>query len=97
LSVDDVEGATRCRDSVAALFDDEGFLGEQFGGDRRDPKHYQEWVDRWGPPARDLTWSHAMFVVLSIALKEYDTSNRVGAVTSMSGDDESRENSRRTG
>jgi hypothetical protein len=38
-----------------------------------------------------------MFVVLSIALKEYDTSNRVGAVTSMSGDDESRENSRRTG
>lgn len=74
LAIDDLEGATRCRDSIAALFDDEGFLGEQFGGERRDPKHYQEWVEKWGPPAKDLTWSHAMFVVLSIALDGYAVS-----------------------
>ncbi len=42
----------------------EGRLGEQFGGERRDPEHYREWVERWGPPAKDLTWSHAMYVVL---------------------------------
>ena len=58
----------RCRDWVAARFDDEGRLGEQFGGERRDPEHYREWVERWGPPAKDLTWSHAMYVVLCAAL-----------------------------
>lgn len=45
-----------------------GRLGEQFGGDRRDPTHYAEWLERWGTPAADLTWSHAMFVLLSVEL-----------------------------
>lgn len=62
------EGARRARDWVAAHFDDEGRLGEQFGGERRDKEHYSEWVDRWGPPAADLTWSHAMYVVLCAAI-----------------------------
>ena len=64
LAVGDVDAAHRCRDWVAARFDDKGRLGEQFGGDRRDPEHYREWVARWGLPAKDLTWSHAMYVVL---------------------------------
>jgi len=76
LVADDLDGAKRCRDSIAALFDEEGLLGEQFGGSRRDPKHYQEWVEKWGPPAKDLTWSHAMFVVLSIALQSFDDSRK---------------------
>jgi GH15 family glucan-1,4-alpha-glucosidase len=75
LAIDDVEGAKRCRDSIAALFDGEGLLGEQFGGDRRDPKHYQEWVAKWGPPAKDLTWSQAMYVVLSIELEDIEKSD----------------------
>jgi hypothetical protein len=29
---------------------------------------YREWVDRWGHPARDLLWSHAMYAVLSLEL-----------------------------
>jgi hypothetical protein len=28
---------------------------------------YREWVRRWGHPARDLLWSHAMYVLLALA------------------------------
>jgi GH15 family glucan-1,4-alpha-glucosidase len=86
LEVADLEAARRCRDWVAAHFDDRGRLGEQFGGERRDPEHYREWVDRWGPPAKDLTWSHAMYVVLCAAIADLETSRRGGsALTSPTG------------
>ena len=26
---------------------------------------YEEWFDRWGPPAKELLWSHAMFVIFN--------------------------------
>jgi GH15 family glucan-1,4-alpha-glucosidase len=68
LDVDDVEGAERCREWIASHFDDHGLLGEQYGGDGRDPQHYEEWVNLWGPPAQDLTWSHAMYVILCEAM-----------------------------
>ena len=74
LAVGDVDAAHRCRDWVAAHFDDKGHLGEQFGGERRDPEHYREWVARWGLPAKDLTWSHAMYVVLCAALADHSGS-----------------------
>jgi GH15 family glucan-1,4-alpha-glucosidase len=64
----DTAGARRCRDWISDHFDRLGRLGEQFGGEQRDSVHYREWVERWGPPAQDLTWSHAMYVVLSIAI-----------------------------
>ena len=44
----DLEKANRCLAWVAEHFDDAGMLGEQFGGELRDPRHYQEWVARWG-------------------------------------------------
>ena len=56
--------AIRCRDWIAERFDDQGLLGEQFDGELRDPVNYSKWVELWGPPAKDLVWSHAMFVVL---------------------------------
>jgi GH15 family glucan-1,4-alpha-glucosidase len=62
----DLTAAQRRQDWVSDHFDDEGRLREQFGGDRRDPEHYREWVGRWGPSAADLVWSHAMYVVLAI-------------------------------
>jgi GH15 family glucan-1,4-alpha-glucosidase len=68
----DIEKAKRCLAWIASHFDDEGLLGEQFGGERRDRNHFDEWVQRWGPPAMDLTWSHAMYVVLSIEIKELE-------------------------
>ena len=82
LAVADLDSARRCRDWVAARIDDRGRLGEQFGGERRDPEHYREWVDRWGPPAKDLTWSHAMYVVLCAAIADLETSRAESALMS---------------
>jgi GH15 family glucan-1,4-alpha-glucosidase len=80
LAVGDLDAARRCRDWVTTHFDDKGRLGEQFGGERRDPEHYREWVARWGPPAKDLTWSHAMYVVLCAALGDLHESDARGAL-----------------
>jgi GH15 family glucan-1,4-alpha-glucosidase len=77
LTVGDLEGAKACLDWITEHFDESGRLGEQYGGERRDPEHYQQWVDRWGLPAQDLTWSHAMYVVLSIAIEEVESSTSI--------------------
>lgn len=74
LATRDLEGARRCRNWISDHFDRFGRLGEQFGGEERDAAHYQEWVERWGPSAQDLTWSHAMYVVLSIGIKDLEES-----------------------
>jgi GH15 family glucan-1,4-alpha-glucosidase len=63
-SVGDLTSARRHLEWIAARFDDKGRLAEQFGGERRDPVKYGEWLFRWGPPAKQLLWSHAMFVIL---------------------------------
>lgn len=60
----DDAAARRCRQWIVDHFDAEGRLAEQFGGESRDPQHYHQWVAQWGTPAADLTWSHAMYVVL---------------------------------
>jgi GH15 family glucan-1,4-alpha-glucosidase len=65
-----LEEARRCLEWTVAHIDADGRLGEQFGGDHHDPEHYREWVDRWGPPAVDLVWSHAMLVLLALDLQE---------------------------
>lgn len=36
------------------------------------PGMRQEWIDRWGPAATPLLWSHAMFLRLGIALGRID-------------------------
>lgn len=64
----DETAAHRCNTWIAERIDAHGRLAEQFGGERRDPRHYEEWVERWGAPAADLTWSHAMHVVLCTEL-----------------------------
>ncbi len=78
----DLEKAKRCLSWIAGHFDDAGLLGEQYGGERRDEKHYDEWVARWGSPAKDLTWSYAMYVALMIAIDDaevaaFGTTNEV--------------------
>jgi hypothetical protein len=80
LTLGDLDGARRCCEWIAGHVDRDGRLGEQFGGELRDAEHYQEWVERWGPPANDLTWSHAMYVVLSIALEKFDGSDEGGVI-----------------
>ncbi len=74
VGVGEIEEAKRCRDWIEAHIDEDGELGEQFGGDERDHEHYQEWVARWGTPAKDLAWSHAMYVVLCRAIEAFEGS-----------------------
>ena len=71
------DSAERCRAWIAEHFDASGLLGEQFDGEDRDYEHYHEWVKRWGPPAKDLMWSHAMYIVLNVALDGADPSRDV--------------------
>ena len=66
----DMTGARRCMEWVADRVDTEGRLGEQYGGERRDPEHYELWVQRWGPPAADLVWSHAMCATLAVDIAD---------------------------
>jgi GH15 family glucan-1,4-alpha-glucosidase len=65
-----LDAARQCLEWAGSRIDGEGRLAEQFGGELHDPAHYREWVDRWGDPARDLLWSHAMYVVLSAEIEE---------------------------
>jgi GH15 family glucan-1,4-alpha-glucosidase len=67
LAAGDRRAADECLAWVEARFDAEGRLGEQFGGERVNPAMYREWIQRWGHPARDLLWSHAMYVLLALA------------------------------
>ncbi|MGD0693139.1 MAG: glycoside hydrolase family 15 protein [Acidimicrobiales bacterium] len=70
VTVGDIRKAKQCLAWVAGHIDDDGYLGEQYGGERRDAHHYDEWVQRWGHPAKDLTWSYAMYVILMIAIDD---------------------------
>jgi GH15 family glucan-1,4-alpha-glucosidase len=67
LAAGDGRAAGDCLAWIEAKFDADGRLGEQFGGEHLRPDKYREWVSRWGHPARDLLWSHAMYVLLALA------------------------------
>jgi GH15 family glucan-1,4-alpha-glucosidase len=53
---------------VAAQAAPNGDLPEQVSGHLLAPAFYDEWVERWGPIATPLLWSHAMFVTLAVEL-----------------------------
>lgn len=56
--------AASCLDWIEAQADEEGLMPEQVSVDLIEPACYQPWVDRWGPVAKPLLWSHAMYLVL---------------------------------
>jgi GH15 family glucan-1,4-alpha-glucosidase len=43
--------------------DEEGGLPEQVPANLNNPMYYPVWVDRWGPVAQPLLWSHAMYLI----------------------------------
>lgn len=45
-----------------------GHLPEQVADRVNDPAMVQPWIDRWGPVATPLLWSHAMYLVLRAEL-----------------------------
>jgi GH15 family glucan-1,4-alpha-glucosidase len=65
LALGDRESAAAELRWVAATADLEGNLPEQVTDHLLDPSRFDEWVDRWGPSARPLLWSHAMFLRLA--------------------------------
>jgi isomaltose glucohydrolase len=62
----DKERAIQQLSWAAATADAAGALPEQVGEHLLAPSMTQEWVERWGPVAQPLLWSHAMFVRLAL-------------------------------
>lgn len=53
---------------AAGTADAEGSMPEQVADHLLDASMTAEWVERWGPVARPLLWSHAMYVRLAVEL-----------------------------
>ncbi len=49
-----------------------GEIPEQVGEHLLNASRVDEWVDRWGPIAQPLLWSHAMYVRLAVELDVID-------------------------
>jgi GH15 family glucan-1,4-alpha-glucosidase len=58
------EGRRHARDWVLGHAGPDGSLPEQLTGEAQAPHYVQPWVDRWGPVADPLLWSHAKFLLL---------------------------------
>jgi isomaltose glucohydrolase len=69
VAMGDEAGALACLRWAAAQADEFGQLPEQVGHHLLAPEHVAEWVDRWGPVARPLLWSHGMYLTLATALQ----------------------------
>jgi len=54
---------------ITAHMDENGWLPEQSNEHLLFPEHFQGWVQKWGPSARPLLWSHAMFLTLASVVK----------------------------
>jgi len=52
-----------------------GEIPEQVGDHLLDASRVDEWVERWGPVAQPLLWSHAMYVRLAVELGVLDNSD----------------------
>jgi len=72
LAAGDRERAEELLQHAAATATPELDLPEQVPGHLIAPGMRQAWIDRWGPVATPLLWSHAMFLRLGIALDRID-------------------------
>jgi GH15 family glucan-1,4-alpha-glucosidase len=67
----DREGYLACRDWVAATaLPPRNELPEQLSVAPQDASMVDPWVERWGPVATPLLWSHAMWILLTLAAEE---------------------------
>jgi GH15 family glucan-1,4-alpha-glucosidase len=65
------EKAIHLRNWVEAQADEHGWLTEQVPMNLNDESYYQPWVQRWGPIATPLLWSHAGYLILCRAMGDY--------------------------
>ncbi len=57
---------------VEAQADEKGDLPEQVSDHLLAPNRFTEWHERWGPIAKPLAWSHAMYLILCEEIKAYE-------------------------
>jgi GH15 family glucan-1,4-alpha-glucosidase len=62
------DDALRQLDWIVARAGADGALPEQVSTHLLAPEREQEWIERWGPSASPLLWSHAMFLTLTAEL-----------------------------
>lgn len=48
---------------IESQADENGNLPEQSPMNLRNPEYLKPWIDRWGPVANPLLWSHAMYLI----------------------------------
>jgi isomaltose glucohydrolase len=61
------DAAQQLRDWVRAQALPNGDLPEQVTGRAQWPEMYAPWLERWGPVATPLLWSHAMYLIVESA------------------------------
>jgi GH15 family glucan-1,4-alpha-glucosidase len=66
----DVPRARELLEWAASTAAADGSVPEQVGGHLLAPERFDEWVERWGPVAQPLLWSHAMLIRLAVELGE---------------------------
>lgn len=66
----DSAGARSLREWVASQADANGDMPEQVCDDPLQPESVQPWIERWGPVAKPLLWSHAMYLILNDLLAQ---------------------------
>jgi GH15 family glucan-1,4-alpha-glucosidase len=62
--VGEIEKARQLRRWIEAQADEQGWLPEQVAVGLNDESMYAPWLQRWGPIANPLLWSHAMYLIL---------------------------------
>jgi isomaltose glucohydrolase len=70
LAVGEVDTAGAALAWIEAQADTQGSLPEQVARHLIAPHRYDEWVERWGPIARPLLWSHAAYLTAVAAWRE---------------------------
>jgi isomaltose glucohydrolase len=63
-----VEGAVEALRWIEAAATDKGLLPEQLTDHPQYEDRVAPWVDKWGPVATPLLWSHAMYLILADAV-----------------------------
>ncbi|PKO01285.1 MAG: glycoside hydrolase [Chloroflexi bacterium HGW-Chloroflexi-4] len=69
-SLNQVDKAQALCEWIESQADENGWLAEQVSDYVLYPEYYAPWAKKWGPIAKPLTWSHAMYIILMKALNK---------------------------
>lgn len=68
ISIGEHRRAQQCAAWVERQADESAMLPEQVTDNVNAPEMVEQWIERWGPVAKPLLWSHAMYLVLVDAI-----------------------------